>query len=290
MAPFGRTRWEPDECKSICVTRVLSAAVLIALVVATMWYLPAWATLALAALIAALAAREVAVLAAPVAGAIHATFVALAAAAITATFALRQGVQHVASEDALVAVLLAMIVFAGALLLVSTGSAAATPATFASAAVMLMGPIYVGLPLGAVAWVHMRFGPGALTWFLAVIAISDSAQYYVGRWTGRRPLAPLISPGKTVEGALGGFVAAAIAGAVLQRYWLPEVAFGMAIGVAFFLAAAGMVGDLFESLLKRSVGIKDTATLIPGHGGALDRLDSYLFAAPLFYLFLRYLA
>jgi phosphatidate cytidylyltransferase len=270
------------------MTRVLSAAVLIALIVATIWYLPPWVTVALAALVSALAAREVAILAAPVAGAMHGMFVALAAGTVTATFALRQGGN--VSDDALIAVLLAAVVFAGALVLTTTGENPATPATFAGAAVMLMGPIYVGLPLGAVAWMHMRFGPGALTWFLAVIAVSDSAQYYVGRAFGRRLLAPLVSPKKTVEGAVGGLVGAVVAGAVLQRWWLPEVALGMAIGVAFFLAAAGMVGDLFESLLKRSVGVKDAGALIPGHGGALDRVDSYLFAAPLFYLFLRYLA
>jgi CDP-diglyceride synthetase len=149
------------------MTRVLSASVLIALVVATIWYLPSWATVALAVVASALAAREVAMLAAPVPGALPAVFVAPAAGAVTATVALRHGVG--VPDDALIAVLLAAIVVAGTLVVVTTGSSPARPGTLTGAAVMLMGPIYVGLPLGALAWMHVRFNPGVVTWLLAVI-------------------------------------------------------------------------------------------------------------------------
>ena len=125
-----------------------------------------------------------------------------------------------------------------------------------------------------------------------MIATSDTAQYYVGTTMGRRRLAPVVSPGKTIEGGMGGLVAGAIVAGVSGPRLVP--AFGLsavdwaAIGAT--LALAGIVGDLFESLLKRGAGVKDASALIPGHGGALDRIDSYLFAGPVFYVVLRALA
>jgi phosphatidate cytidylyltransferase len=106
---------------------------------------------------------------------------------------------------------------------------------------------------------------------------------------GKRPLAPAISPKKTVEGAMGGILfgtAAMFAGGLRL--------FPAATPVILLLASAtvvgmGIVGDLFESLLKRSAGVKDSSTLIPGHGGVLDRIDSWLFAGPVYYVFARYL-
>jgi phosphatidate cytidylyltransferase len=161
---------------------------------------------------------------------------------------------------------------------------------FVSIAVLLLGPLYVGLPLGTLAWVRDAQGPAVLIWLVAVIAISDSVQYYAGTTFGRRKLAPVVSPGKTIEGAIGGLVAAPITGALVGMWAMPDthpiVSAFLAIGLALF----GMAGDLFESLLKRSAGRKDSSTLIPGHGGVLDRIDAYLFAAPVFYLFLRYIA
>ena len=116
-----------------------------------------------------------------------------------------------------------------------------------------------------------------------------------GSWVGqepwgRRKLAPVISPGKTIEGAIGGLIVAPIAGALLGRWAMPEVFLGAAAVLALGLALFGMAGDLFESLIKRSAGAKDSSSLIPGHGGVLDRIDAYLFAAPVFYLFLRFIA
>jgi phosphatidate cytidylyltransferase len=100
----------------------------------------------------------------------------------------------------------------------------------------------------------------------------------------------LISPGKTVEGAIGGAIVAAIAGGVLALWLLPAISAPTAAVLALLLAVFGMAGDLFESLLKRSAGAKDSSTLIPGHGGILDRVDAYLFAGPIFYLYLRFVA
>ena len=153
--------------------------------------------------------------------------------------------------------------------------------------------MYVGIPLGALVIIRAETGPAAIAWLIAVIAISDTAQYYAGTTFGRRKLAPVISPGKTIEGAIGGLVAAPLVGAALAGFVGNGATFtsaGAAAGLALILALFGIAGDLFESLLKRSAGAKDSSTLIPGHGGVLDRIDAYLFAAPVMYLFLRYVA
>jgi phosphatidate cytidylyltransferase len=134
------------------------------------------------------------------------------------------------------------------------------------------------------------YGPKVFIWLVGVIALSDSAQYYAGTLWGRRKLAPVVSPGKTVEGAIGGLVIAPIAGLLIGRWAMPQLTMLETAVLAIGLALFGMAGDLFESLIKRSAGVKDSSTLIPGHGGVLDRIDAYLFAAPVFYLFLRYIA
>jgi phosphatidate cytidylyltransferase len=123
---------------------------------------------------------------------------------------------------------------------------------------------------------------------MLTVVVSDSAQYYSGRAFGRRPLAPVISPKKTIEGAIGGFVFGASALAAVGAWWLPGVAAGSRALLGLAVVAFGIAGDLFESMLKRSAGVKDSSTLIPGHGGVLDRIDALLFAAPIYYIVLKY--
>ncbi|MGH7475867.1 MAG: phosphatidate cytidylyltransferase [Longimicrobiales bacterium] len=128
--------------------------------------------------------------------------------------------------------------------------------------------------------------PVAMTW------INDSLAYFAGRALGRRKLIPRVSPGKTVEGAIAGLVGTTLVGGlyaafVLQAWtgWPVPVLGGAA--VALVLAAAAQVGDLVESLLKRSAGVKDSGALIPGHGGVLDRFDALFFTLPIGYWCLR---
>lgn len=139
----------------------------------------------------------------------------------------------------------------------------------------------------AVAWIHAE-PPYGHRWLLVAIVIvwaADSGAYFVGRHYGKRKLSPRISPNKTVEGLVGGLVAGVGAALVLaplagvQLAQLPAVAL-----VAFVAVAFSVVGDLFESLLKRHVGAKDSGDLIPGHGGILDRIDGVLAALPVFAL------
>ena len=139
----------------------------------------------------------------------------------------------------------------------------------------------------AVAYLHGS-QPNGHRWLFVAVAVvwaADSAAYFVGRRYGRRKLSPRISPNKTIEGMLGGMAAgllvamafAPIAGASLAQ--LPAVALVTLVAVGF-----SVIGDLFESLLKRHIGAKDSGTLIPGHGGVLDRIDGVIAALPVFAL------
>jgi phosphatidate cytidylyltransferase len=134
------------------------------------------------------------------------------------------------------------------------------------------GFVYALLPALALLWIRERDAHGLelLLWTFLVTWSTDIGAYFVGRAIGRRKLAPSISPGKTVEGLLGGMAVAAVVGGA----WV----LGMALGKGLLLLAplfalAAQAGDLFESGMKRRAGIKDSGTWLPGHGGVLDRLD-----------------
>jgi phosphatidate cytidylyltransferase len=129
----------------------------------------------------------------------------------------------------------------------------------------------------------MLSGPKATLLLIATIAVSDTAQYYSGRAFGRRPLAPAISPKKTVEGAIGGVICGAIFMAVALAFAFPATPIIVRILLGLVIVFLGIAGDLFESRLKRLADLKDSSALIPGHGGVLDRIDALLFAIPVFY-------
>jgi len=156
----------------------------------------------------------------------------------------------------------------------------------ARAAAAVAGAVYIGGPLGLLVAIHARAGWRVTLLLIATVVVSDTAQYYSGRAFGRRPLAPVVSPKKTIEGAIGGLVAAALFMALAGSRILGEAPVPLAV-LGLSMAAVGICGDLFESSLKRRAGLKDSSGLIPGHGGVLDRIDALLFATPLFYLFLR---
>jgi phosphatidate cytidylyltransferase len=118
-----------------------------------------------------------------------------------------------------------------------------------------------------------------IAWLLAVVWSADTGAYLIGRRFGTRKLAPLISPRKSVEGLIGGLFSATIVGSAAAAYWL-DAPLAWALPASVAVAAAAEAGDLVESLFKRAAGIKNSATLIPGHGGVLDRIDSLLLAAP----------
>jgi phosphatidate cytidylyltransferase len=147
----------------------------------------------------------------------------------------------------------------------------------------------VGMGLAGVAYCSLTLGfiimmPREQVLLLfAIIWIGDSAAFYVGRALGRHSLAAKVSPKKTIEGSAAGLIGSVVAG-VIGAFFLGESWLQVA-GISAATAIAGQVGDLAESVLKRSAGVKDSSSILPGHGGILDRLDSLFFAAPVFYWF-----
>lgn len=122
-----------------------------------------------------------------------------------------------------------------------------------------------------------------------VIWASDTFAYFTGSAIGRHKLIPKVSPGKSVEGLIGGVIGALITAALLNYYLIGENWAIIAI-MAIDVIAAGVIGDLIESMIKRSAEVKDSGSLIPGHGGVLDRLDSLMIGAPVLYFYVEYLA
>jgi phosphatidate cytidylyltransferase len=154
-------------------------------------------------------------------------------------------------------------------------------------AVALVAPLYIGLPLGMLVAIHALGGREAVILLVATIVVSDSSQYYTGRLFGRHALAPAVSPKKTIEGAIGGVLIGTTFLVVAGRFVFPMASRPILLAMGASVVLLGIIGDLFESKLKRVAGVKDSSTLIPGHGGVLDRIDALLLATPAFYLFLH---
>jgi phosphatidate cytidylyltransferase len=127
-----------------------------------------------------------------------------------------------------------------------------------------------------------------LGYFFLVLMGSDTGAYFAGRAFGKHKLAPGISPGKTVEGLIGGLVTAGAFAALATFWFFPELPYKFSIPLAVVMAAVGVLGDLAESAMKRGSKTKDAASILPGHGGLLDRLDSLLLNAPILYYFARF--
>jgi phosphatidate cytidylyltransferase len=181
----------------------------------------------------------------------------------------------------------------GALLLLTVAlSRGADYESVSSAGATLLGAVYVGALGGTIGALRLLppvdEGPWRVLLLLVVIMTADTFAFFVGHALGRRRLAPAVSPGKSVEGAIGG-IAGGILGAFIVRYLgLPDMPPWHAAALGAVVATLGIVGDLGESLLKRWAGVKDSGALFPGHGGMLDRLDSLLFGAPVLYYYFQY--
>lgn len=150
----------------------------------------------------------------------------------------------------------------------------------------LAGWLYLPFMLVHVALIfQLPFGRQWIFLVLLVVMSADTAAYFVGSLIGRTKLYPAISPNKSWEGSIGG-VAGSLLGAVLAKVWFfPELSGTDVVLAGILLSISGQLGDLFESMLKRSFGFKDSGNMIPGHGGLLDRLDSLLFAFPTAFIY-----
>jgi phosphatidate cytidylyltransferase len=269
------------------VTRVLSGAALVVIAIAVVWFAPALLFFFVAEVLLLLAFVEYAHLARavglPVPAVVSGMATLLASVGITSKAWVGDAV--VGTAFLLDVIMMSTFVVLASLALLSwRGDRDALGRAAASVFPML----YLGMPIGALIVIRDTHGPQGLFLLMLTVVVSDTAQYYTGRAFGRRPLAPAISPKKTVEGAIGGLVFGTLLLTIAGYWWLPSVPTYIRAMLGAAIVVLGIAGDLFESMLKRSAGVKDSSSMIPGHGGVLDRIDALLFAAPIYYVVLKY--
>jgi phosphatidate cytidylyltransferase len=154
----------------------------------------------------------------------------------------------------------------------------------------ILGIIYIPILLSFL--VMIRNGADGMLWIfflLFVVFAGDIGAFYIGSYFGRHKLCPSVSPKKTIEGSIGGLFSNLAVGLFFKCFFLSNLSLGASILLFLFIGIAGQVGDLFESALKRSADIKDSGSLLPGHGGILDRIDALQFAAPVAYFFKEFM-
>jgi phosphatidate cytidylyltransferase len=271
--------------------RILTAIIGLPILLYTVWSQSPYFFVALTAIAALLALSEFYGLASEFGGKPQVVIGYAAALVILASFLLVEPALAVAAVIALSIISLAVALRSPDELKHSLMSVSST----------MFGVVYVALLPGCLIGVRMlpdaitqltapHLASKLLTMFFALVMMTDTGAYYVGRLVGRHKLAPRISPGKTIEGAIGGFVMAVITGVLCKVIFFHEIPITDAILLGAAIGLVGQIGDLAESMLKRGAGVKDSGNLLPGHGGMLDRIDSILFCAPLLYYYARLLA
>ena len=268
--------------------RILTAAVALPVLLFTIWSETPYFFVALAAVAVVLALGEFYNLAAKVGCPTQPALGFVTALLVIACFVLER-------SEWIVAVI-------AALTMTSLGLALAKPdqmkKSLVTVSATVLGVVYVAVLAGCLVGVRMmpdsltqpltlRLSSKLLLMFFAMVIFADTGAYYTGRLIGRHKLAPRISPGKTIEGVVGGLVAAIAAGPLSRIVFFHEIPIVHAIVLGALIGVLGPVGDLAESMLKRGADVKDSGKLLPGHGGMLDRVDSILFCAPLLYYYSR---
>lgn len=242
--------------------RILTAALLIPAVTWVIFYGPPALFFCAVALLAALCYIE------------YSSLIRAQGGEALAPVALAGGLVILLAPDPwLAAVLLSLVGMAFAMRGADLAHSMITAGGFALGMLYIFGAWRSAMELRAMS-AHWLFFACALNW------AGDTAAMYVGKSWGKHKLAPRVSPGKTVEGAVGSLVASVVCGVLYLRWALPAFGWEAMVGLAIAGNVAGQMGDLAESALKRGAGVKDSGTLLPGHGGILDRMDSSLFSMP----------
>ena len=252
--------------------RIFTALVALPLLVLCVWYANYGIFAGVIFIVTALALHEFFAMALPVGRKLE------NAMAVVAGVACSVGVVYSEGHQALLLSLVAPALF---LFLVYLFRFRDIPSVAKDLALSLLGVVYIPLLLSHATM--LRGLPAGKDWVLLVLAVvmaSDTLAYFVGKGIGKHRLYEAVSPNKTIEGALGGLAGSVIGAALCQAWFFPELQFIALLAFGLIVGLFSQLGDLVESLFKRSFGVKDSGTMIPGHGGLLDRLDSLLFAFP----------
>ena len=268
--------------------RVLTASVLMPLVVAAIWWGPNWLLAVLAGAIAVLTLLEFFRVGAQIGMKGYRLWTCLAAAVIfvwqwyaaRAASNLRLGDLLYEVRTPRISLDIVLFFFLIGLAVIALASRRPVSEVFSSVSISAAGLIVIVLPFSAVVRLQGvdTFGPLLLLFTVVLVWVGDSSAYFAGRTFGRWKMSPEISPGKTWEGAFANLLGALLVGAIFG-YWTKIPPIHM-LAMAGFASIAGQVGDLFESAFKRSAGVKDSGTILPGHGGMWDRIDALILAAP----------
>lgn len=278
--------------------RVLTAAILIPLVLLAVFKAPNWLFVGLVAVVAILALQEYLVLAA---GYGYEPFRTLSFLLMLTFFGIVVWGTWTPSPDGASVLMALLFLFALApfIYLCAGMTRKEMRSVLPGAAVSYFSLPYIGFSLATLVFLRIMIAGWFFVLFtFCAVWVGDTAAYYVGRSLGRTKFAPRISPKKTWEGAIASVVGSVIVGILLVQFapqisrglvnihllaapdWFSNVNLGMTALAAVLINVAGQLGDLLESLIKRGAGVKDSGSLLPGHGGILDRIDALLFAAP----------
>ena len=268
--------------------RVLTAAILIPIVIAAIWFGPTWLVAGMAAFVAVEALLEFFALAERLGFHAYRVWTCLAAVGIVAQqwFAARSasivrlGDILYESRGPKFTLELVLSGFILGIAIIALGGTRAFAEILPSISVSAAGLVFIVLPFSAVVRLHGvdALGRDLLLFVVVFVWVGDSAAYFIGRGIGRWKMSPNVSPNKTWEGAIANFLAALLVGAVFGRW--SNIPPAHLLVMAAIGNIAGQLGDLFESSWKRSAGVKDSGSILPGHGGMLDRIDALAFAAP----------
>jgi phosphatidate cytidylyltransferase len=262
--------------KSNLVIRVITAVVAVPVLLSTLFLGPTWAWFALVTVASAIAAQELFAMTHP------GDRVAQGLGILTTIIVGVVLYHHGKDPRALLSLMVGITLFG---LLIPLWRLGQIPSAGFRIMSGIAGPLYVGLLITTSALLRRDHGPGFVLMTMMFAWFADTGGYFFGRFLGKRKLYEAVSPKKTRAGFVGALIGASFGG-VLAHYWyLPEVPLAHALALAVAAGALGQLGDLVESLLKRSTGIKDSGSIIPGHGGILDRIDALLVVSGVVYVY-----
>jgi len=162
------------------------------------------------------------------------------------------------------------------------------PGILQAVSMQIQGTVYIPVMISSLIFLRNTGGISWIFFLLAIVFAGDIGAYYAGSYMGHRKLCPAVSPNKTVEGSAGGLMGNLLVGGIIKAFFFPSFPWKICIPMFLCIGFAGQMGDLFESALKRSVQIKDSGSILPGHGGMLDRIDALIFASPVALVFKDY--